>query len=199
MRTNQRIRFLISIVSNFIKVDRIRFIIMLTSTLLITTTLLLPKETKFYEVERHLVEGDTHYYTVYNQVLEYNSEQKLFIDNGDTLIKTKEWYDAQIAIAVIFALIIIAIFVTYGIEPLDEWDLKKIYTETIKNDLKEHVIDGEYIYTSYSKLLHKAKKKHSIYEIGNSTNLIGIKNFFNRENYYTKSEIRDKKLNKLGI
>jgi len=199
MRTNQRIRFLISIVSNFIKVDRTRFIIMLASTLLITTTLLLPKETKFYEVERHLVEGNTHYYEVYNQVLEYDHEQKLFIDNGDNLIKTKEWHDAQIALAVIFSVIIISVFFSYVIEPLDEWDIKKIYTETIKKDLKEHVIDGEYIYTAYSKLLHKSNRKQKFHDIENATDLIGIKNFFNRENYYTKSEIRDKKLNKLGI
>ena len=199
MRTNQRIRFLLSIVRNFIKVDRIRVMIILTSLAMFITVLLLPKETKFYEVERHLVEGDTHYYKVYNQVLEYDREQKLFIDNGDTLIKTKEWYEGQIVLATVSLLVILVGFVTYGVEPLDEWDIKKIYTETIQNDLKEYVIDGEYIYTSYSKLLNRSMHKKSLYEIGQHTDLIGIKNFFGRENYYTKSEIRDNKLNKLGI
>jgi hypothetical protein len=199
MRTNQRIKFLLSLVNNFIKVDRTRFIIMLVSTSILTTISFLPKETKFYEVERHIVEGNTHYYKVYNQVLEYDHEQKLFIDNGDTLIKTKEFYEGQIVLAIVSLLVIIGGFVTYGIEPLDEWDIKKIYTETIKKDLKEHVIDGEYIYTSYSKLLHRSKHKKSFYDIEHSTDLIGIKNFFTRENYYTKSEIRDNKLNKLGI
>jgi hypothetical protein len=199
MRTNQRIKFLLSLVNNFIKVDRTRVIIILTAVLLLTTTFLLPKETKFYEVERYIVEGDTHYYKVNNQVLEYDREQKLFIDNGDTLIKTKEWYEGQIVLAIISLLVIVGGFITYGVEPLDEWEIKKIYTETIKKDLKEHVIDGEYIYTSYSKLLHKSKLKQRFYDIEYSTNLTGIKNFFNRENYYTKSEIRDNKLNKLGI
>jgi hypothetical protein len=60
-------------------------------------------------------------------------------------------------------------------------------------------MEGEYVYTSYSKLLHKSKLKQRFYDIEYSTNLTGIKNFFNRENYYTKSEIRDNKLNKLGI
>jgi hypothetical protein len=150
-------------------------------------------------VERYIVEGDTHYYKVNNQVLEYDREQKLFIDNGDTLIKTKEWYEGQIVLATISLLVIVGGLITYGVEPLDEWDIKKIYTETIKNDLKEHVMEGEYVYTSYSKLLHKSKLKQRFYDIEYSTNLTGIKNFFNRENYYTKSEIRDNKLNKLGI
>jgi hypothetical protein len=199
MRTNQRIKFLLSLVNNFIKVDRTRVIIILAAVLLLITIFFLPKETKFYEVERYIVEGDTHYYKVNNQVLEYDREQKLFIDNGDTLIKTKEWYEGQIVLATISLLVIVGGLITYGVEPLDEWDIKKIYTETIKNDLKEHVIEGEYIYTSYSKLLHKSKLKQRFYDIEYSTNLTGIKNFFNRENYYTKSEIRDNKLNKLGI
>jgi hypothetical protein len=199
MRTNQRIKFLLSIVGNFIKVDRTRFTIMLVASLLLITTFFLPKETKFYEVERYIVEGETHYYKVYNQVLEYDREQKLFIDNGDTLIKTKEWYEGQIVLAIISLLVIVGGFITYGVEPLEEWEIKKIYTETIKKDLKEYFIDGEYIYTSYSKLLKISKQKQAFYDIEYSTNLTGIKNFFNRENYYTKSEIRDNKLNKLGI
>jgi hypothetical protein len=199
MRTNQRIKFLLSLVNNFIKVDRTRVIIILAAVLLLITIFFLPKETKFYEVERYIVEGDTHYYKVNNQVLEYDREQKLFIDNGDTLIKTKEWYEGQIVLATISLLVIVGGLITYGVEPLDEWDIKKIYTETIKNDLKEHVMEGEYVYTSYSKLLHKSKLKQRFYDIEYSTNLTGIKNFFNRENYYTKSEIRDNKLNKLGI
>jgi hypothetical protein len=199
MRTNQRIKFLLSLVNNFIKVDRTRVIIILAAVLLLITIFFLPKETKFYEVERYIVEGDTHYYKVNNQVLEYDREQKLFIDNGDTLIKTKEWYEGQIVLATISLLVIVGGLITYGVEPLDEWEIKKIYTETIKNDLKEHVMEGEYVYTSYSKLLHKSKLKQRFYDIEYSTNLTGIKNFFNRENYYTKSEIRDNKLNKLGI
>ncbi len=199
MRTNQKLKFYLSFVSNFIKVDRIRVMIISASLLMLISALLIPKETKFYEVERHLVEGDTHYYKVYNQVLEYDHEQKLFIDNGDTLIKTKEFYEGQIILSILSFIVILVGFITYGVEPLDEWDIKKIYTETIKNDLKEHVIDGEYIYTSYSKLLHRSKIKQRFYDIENVTDLIGIKNFFNRENYYTKSEIRDNKLNKLGI
>jgi hypothetical protein len=199
MRTNQRIKFLLSLVNNFIKVDRTRVIIILAAVLLLITIFFLPKETKFYEVERYIVEGDTHYYKVNNQVLEYDREQKLFIDNGDTLIKTKEWYGGQIVLATISLLVIVGGLITYGVEPLDEWDIKKIYTETIKNDLKEHVMEGEYVYTSYSKLLHRSKLKQRFYDIEHTTNLTGIKNFFNRENYYTKSEIRDNKLNKLGI
>jgi hypothetical protein len=199
MRTNQRIKFLLSLVNNFIKVDRTRVIIILAAVLLLITIFFLPKETKFYEVERYIVEGDTHYYKVNNQILEYDREQKLFIDNGDTLIKTKEWYEGQIVLATISLLVIVGGLITYGVEPLDEWEIKKIYTETIKKDLKEHVMEGEYVYTSYSKLLKISKQKQAFYDIEYSTNLTGIKNFFNRENYYTKSEIRDNKLNKLGI
>lgn len=199
MRTNQKTKFLLSFVINFIKVDRIRVIIMLVATMLLITSCFLPKETKFYEVERHLVEGDTHYYKVNNQVLEYNHEQKLFIDNGDTLIKTKEWHEGSIILSIVSFIIILVGFISYGVEPLDEWDIKKIYSETIKSDLKEHVIDGEYIYTSYSKMLHRSKRMQKFYDIENATDLIGIKNFFNRENYYTKAEIRDNKLSKLGL
>ena len=73
-------------------------------------------------------------------------------------------------------------------------DMDDVMRKIIREDIKELYIDGEYIYTAYSKLLVKQSYKRS-----SDSYYITLSDFLNTENYYSKSEIRDNKLNKLGI
>jgi hypothetical protein len=198
MERKTLIKFWTTFTKQLIIINPGRFLILSASILLLFLGSLVPNKTNFYKLERHIVDGDTHYYETtssYN-VLEYDSEQKLFQDDGDTLIKVVEWHELRV-ISVVLSIILFGIFIASLF--LEELELDKVRKKTIKSNFTERNIDGEWIYTSYNKLIFRSSyRKLDPIEIPTRI-LKSTDEFFNLENFFTKAEIRDNKLNKLGI
>ena len=199
MERKTLIKFWTTFTKQLIIINPGRFLFLYSSILLLILGFLIPNTTNFYKLERHIVDGNKHYYetTSSYKVLEYDSEQKLFQDNGDTLIKVVEFHELSVILIVLSSLLLIFFIVSLFVEELE---LDKVRKKTIISNFKERNIDGEWVYTSYDKLLFKSsyQKTDPIDEIPTRI-LKNTDEFFNLENFFTKAEIRDNKLNKLGI
>jgi competence protein ComGC len=172
--------------------------ILFISILLLTISALIPNQTKFYKVDRYIVDGDKHYYETTSSytALEYDTEQKLFPDGSDTLIKVVEWHELRV-ITIIIVSILFLVFI--GSLFIEELELNKVRKKTIINNFTERHIDDQWVYTSYNKLLKKSTYKRDIDEVMYNINIRTYNDFLNLEDFYTKAEIREGKLNKLGI
>jgi hypothetical protein len=197
MERKKLIKFWTTFTKYLIVINPGRFLMLTASILLLILGLLVPNKTKFYEVERHIVDGDKHYYETTSSyaVLEYDSEQKLFQEDGDTLIKVVEWHELRV-ISLVLSILLFGIFIASLF--LEELELDKVRKKTIKSNFTERNIDGEWIYTSYSKLIFRSTYRKDVDDIPNHI-LKSTDVFFGLENFFTKAEIREGKLNKLGI
>lgn len=198
MERKNLIKFWANFTKNLIILNPGRFIILFTSILLLILGLLIPNQTKFYKVERYIVDGDKHYYEIsssYN-ALEYDTEQKLFQDDDDTLIKVVELHELSVITIVITSILFLMFIASLFIEELE---LNKVRKKTIINNFTERKIEGQWVYTSYNKLLQKSTYKRDVDEVMYNIIIKKTDDFFNLEEFYTKAEIREVKLNKLGI
>ena len=198
MERKNLIKFWANFIKNLIIINPGRFMILFISILLLTISALIPNQTKFYKVDRYIVDGDKHYYETassYN-ALEYDTEQKLFQDGSDTLIKVVEWHELRV-ITIVIASILSLVFI--GSLFIEELELNKVRKKTIINNFTERHIEGQWVYTSYNKLLKKSIYKRDVEEVMYGITIRTHNDFLNLEDFYTKAEIREGKLNKLGI
>ena len=82
---------------------------------------------------------------------------------------------------------------------IEELELNKVRKKTIINNFTARKIEGQWVYTSYNKLLQKSTYKRDVDQVMYDIIIKKTDDFFNLEDFYTKSEIREVKLNKLGI
>ena len=198
MERKNLIKFWANFTKNLIILNPGRFIILLVSVLLLILGLLIPNQTKFYKVERYIVDGDKHYYETsssYN-ALEYDTEQKLFQDDDDTLIKVVELHELSVITIVITSILFLMFIASLFIEELE---LNKVRKKTIINNFTERKIEGQWVYTSYNKLLQKSTYKRDVDEVMYNIIIKKTDDFFNLDDFYTKAEMREVKLHKLGI
>ena len=198
MERKNLIKFWANFTKNLIILNPGRFIILLVSVLLLILGLLIPNQTKFYKVERYIVDGDKHYYETTSSytALEYDTEQKLFQDDDDTLIKVVELHELSVITIVITSILFLMFIASLFIEELE---LSKVRKKTIINNFTERKIEGQWVYTSYNKLLQKSTYKRDVDEVMYNIIIKKTDDFFNLDDFYTKAEIREVKLNKLGI
>jgi hypothetical protein len=198
MERKNLIKFWANFTKNLIIINPGRFLILLISIILLTISALIPNQTKFYKVDRYIVDGEKHYYETTSSyiTLEYDTEQKLFQDGSDTLIKVVEWRELRV-ITITIVSILFLVFI--GSLFIEELELNKVIKKTIINNFTERHIDDQWIYTSYNKLLKKSTYKRDIDEVMYNINIRTYNDFLNLEDFYTKAEIREGKLNKLGI
>jgi hypothetical protein len=199
MERKNLIKFWANFTKNLIIINPGRFMILFISILLLTISTLIPNQTKFYKVDRYIADGDKHYYETTSSytALEYDTEQKLFQDGSDTLIKVVEWHELRVITIVILSILFLVFIGSLFIEELE---LNKVRKKTIINNFIERNIEGQWVYTSYNKLLMKSPyKKRDIDEVMYGITIRTHNDFLNLEDFYTKAEIREGKLNKLGI
>ena len=154
----------------------------------------IPKSTCFYDVRRHIEQNGTHYYQTYGgRIFEYQNEQKLIQHKGDQLLMLKDMNDFAIFLSILIGIGIVCIVVSLFIEDSEmEWALR----ETIKRNIKEHIVDGEYFYVAYSRIILRKKSQISSYH---SHTQISLGEFLHLPIFQTKADIRDKKLAKIGL
>jgi hypothetical protein len=197
MKIENKIKFWSTITKKFIIKNIRRSATMIVVIMLVFVAMSIPRSTKFYDVKRYITDGDIHYYQLYGgDVLEYNNKQKTFIYNGDLLIKTKEIDDAANAILLFSFVLAAFLLISLLVEPVESYEIEEIIEKTIYEAVKEIFYEGEYIYTSYSKLIRKSQFQQDVNHLKYDQS---IKAFMAREDFYTKSEQRNNKLKKLGI
>lgn len=197
------IKFWLRFTKNLIVENKVKMSLICLSAIILTVALSMDKVTVFRSVNAHYQDGSKHYYDVEGvyEALEYDSEQTMFTDKtGEVpgvLLKTENIHEGAVLLYAV-AIILFAMPVVGSLTPDDDLNLciKKVLNETLKEDLKKtRSEDGHtYMHVSYSKILSTSQWGTSFNEYEMS-----IGEFFSKESYYTKSEIRDIKLDKLGI
>ena len=200
MERKNKINFWLTFIKNLIIINPGRFAMLIAFLLCLGSLTLIPDMTEFGEVHRYFVDGNTHYYQMYGgEVLEFKSEQKIFVQNGDSFLKVKTIHPVSIISITLAVVNLIFLIAACFIEDLE---IKNVTQRTIMDGLKEHEIGSlsqyRYYYTSYNKLVYKSNTQYDFDDIP-IYKFKELKKFLNLENFYTKAELREVKLRKLGI
>jgi hypothetical protein len=200
MERKNKINFWLTFIKNLIIINPGRFAMLIAFLLCLGSLTLIPDMTEFGEVHRYFVDGNTHYYQMYGgEVLEFKSEQKIFVQNGDSFLKVKTIHPVSIISITLAVVNLIFLIAACFIEDLE---IKNVTQRTIMDGLKEHEIGSlsqyRYYYTSYNKLVYKSNTQYDFDDIP-IYKFKKLKKFLNLENFYTKAELREVKLRKLGI
>jgi hypothetical protein len=200
MERKNKINFWLTFIKNLIIINPGRFVMLIAFLLCLGSLTLIPDMTEFGEVHRYFVDGNTHYYQMYGgEVLEFKSEQKIFVQNGDSFLKVKTIHPVSIISITLAVVNLIFLIAACFIEDLE---IKNVTQRTIMDGLKEHEIGSlsqyRYYYTSYNKLVYKSNTQYDFDDIP-IYKFKELKKFLNLENFYTKAELREVKLRKLGI
>jgi hypothetical protein len=200
MERKNKINFWLTFIKNLIIINPGRFVMLIAFLLCLGSLTLIPDMTEFGEVHRYFVDGNTHYYQMYGgEVLEFKSEQKIFVQNGDSFLKVKTIHPVSIISITLAVVNLIFLIAACFIEDLE---IKNVTQRTIMDGLKEHEIGSlsqyRYYYTSYNKLVYKSATQYDFDDIP-IYKFKELKKFLNLENFYTKAELREVKLRKLGI
>ena len=189
------IKFYLKLTKQFCKHNPIRTLVSVLLIVLSFAVYKIPNSKYFYQVERHIVENGTHYYQTYGgSVFEYDTEQKLIEDQGDHLLKRKSMSELGITLAIFLGIGIVFIIASFFIE---DSEMEYVLRDTIKRNIDEHIIDGEYFYVAYSRIIRRQKYQTDYPYSGSGITSVG--EFLELPIFQTKADIRDKKLSKLGI
>ena len=189
------IKFYLKLAKQLCKHNPIRTLIATVLIILAFTVYKIPNSTYFYQVERHIVENGTHYYQTYGgSVFEYQQTQKLIEDQGDHLLKREGMSELGITLAVFLSIGILGIVASFFIE---ESEMEYAIRDAIKRNIDEHIVDGEYFYVAYSRII-KRQKYQTDYPYSGSC-ITNLGDFLELPIFQTKADIRDKKLKKIGI
>ena len=80
---------------------------------------------------------------------------------------------------------------------IEDSELEYALRDTIKRNIDEHIIDDEYFYVAYSRIIRR-QKYQTDYPASNS-GISNLGDFLELPIFQTKADIRNKKLTKLGI
>lgn len=189
------IKFYLKLTKQFCKHNPIRTLVSVLLIVLSFAVYKIPNSKYFYQVERHIVENGTHYYQTYGgSVFEYDTEQKLIEDQGDHLLKRESMSELGITLAIFLGIGIVFIIASFFIE---DSEMEYVLRDTIKRNIDEHIIDGEYFYVAYSRIIRRQKYQTDYPYSGSGITSVG--EFLELPIFQTKADIRDKKLSKLGI
>ena len=189
------IKFYLKLTKQLCKHNPIRTLVSVLLIVLSFAVYKIPNSTYFYQVERHIVENGTHYYQTYGgSVFEYDTEQKLIEDQGDHLLKRESMSELGITLAIFLGIGIVFIIASFFIE---DSEMEYVLRDTIKRNIDEHIIDGEYFYVAYSRIIRRQKYQTDYPYSGSG--ISNVREFLELPIFQTKADIRDKKLSKLGI
>ena len=189
------IKFYLKLAKKLCKHNPIRTLIAVVLIVLSFIVYKIPNSTYFYQVERHIVENGTHYYQTYGgSVFEYDTEQKLIEDQGDHLLKQEGMSELGITLTVFLVIGILGIVASLFIE---ESEMEYAIRDVIKRNIDEHIVDGEYFYVAYSRIIRRQKYQTDYPASGSG--ITNVRELLELPIFQTKADIRDKKLSKIGI
>lgn len=203
MERDLKIKFWMTWIKNFIIVNPVRSIFFVMAVSITTTGLLQKEVILFKEIIGFFQDEDKCYYRLDGSMsyIEYSSPQKVYQYDGDNYLKVMGYSELKIFLltagTVLFVIFIISLFP-------EDLELKQVLKKTMKSNYKEVFVEDPnntdlYYSISYNKVFFKSHFSKNFYSNWEASAISCVRDFFNCEDYFTKSELRDRKLSKLGI
>lgn len=195
-----RRKFWINFITNFIKVNPGRSILLPITFILFSLSLSIDNEMRFMKIDKYFESKETglHYYILSNDVVESNKSLEVFEDKYGYYIIVDKIGEFKFISILLTSLFLIIVTITFFVEGLD---INEVMKKTIIMDLdfKINKDDGNYYYVAYTKKILKSYSKKSLWEIEININNLTLSEFNKLETYLDQSEMRDKKLEEIGI
>lgn len=203
MERDLKIKFWMTWIKNFIIVNPLRSIFFVMAVTITTTGLLQKEVILFKEIIGFFQDEHKCYYRLDGSMsyIEYSSPQKVYQYDGDNYLKVMGYSEQKMffltAGTVLFIIFIISLFP-------EDLELKQVLKKTMKSNYKEVFVEDPnntdlYYSISYNKVFFKSHFSKNFYSNWEASAISNVSDFFNCEDYFTKSELRDRKLSKLGI
>jgi len=202
MFKQDRRRFWKNLTINTIKLNPARSILLPVALTLFIMSLTIDKSIVFREIYKHFQSKDgTHYYVLNNDTIESEEKLEIFEDDDGYYIKRNEFGEGKVLMIVLTLTILLFVIVSFFVE---DWEIPKAVEETILQDVKlankeQHNWSTNFVYTAYTKkvlVTYSPKTKKEMYMYGLS---MQISDFMELEDSIEKDEIRDRKLDEIGI
>jgi hypothetical protein len=185
---------------NLMKTNPARTIFIPLSIILFTFSFTIDNNIEFREIYKKFKSKEgIHYYVLYDETVESPKELEVFEDDKGYYIKRIEVGPGKSITIFLTSVFLIMIIVSIFIEDIE---IKKVVKKTILNDLslitiKSNNYSEKYIWTSYSKKVLESiriKNKDEVYGLD-----MTLSEFMQLENHIEREDLRDKKLEEIGI
>jgi|LauGreDrversion4_2_1035121.scaffolds.fasta_scaffold145991_3 hypothetical protein len=200
MFKQDRRRFWKNLTINTIKLNPARSILLPVALTLFIMSLTIDKSIVFREIYKHFQSKDgTHYYVLNNDTIESEEKLEIFEDDDGYYIKRTEHGEGKFLMIVLTSMILVFVVASFFAE---DWEIPKAVEATILQDVKlankeQHNWSTNFVYTAYTKKVlttYSPKTKKEMYGLS-----MQISDFMELEDCIEKDEIRDRKLDEIGI
>jgi len=200
MFKQDRRRFWKNLTINTIKLNPARSILLPVALTLFIMSLTIDKSIVFREIYKHFQSKDgTHYYVLNNDTVESEEKLEIFEDDDGYYIKRTEPGEGKVLMIGLTSMILLFVIASFFAE---DWEIQKAVEATILQDVKlankeQHNWSINFVYTAYTKKVltsYSPKTKKEMYGLS-----MQISDFMELEDYIEKDEIRDRKLDEIGI
>lgn len=200
MFKQDRRRFWKNLTINTIKLNPARSILLPVALTLFIISLTIDKSIVFREIYKHFQSKDgTHYYVLNNETVESEEKLEIFEDDDGYYIKRNEFGEGKVLMIVLTLTILLFVVSSFFAE---DWEIPKAVEATILQDVKlankeQYNWSTNFVYTAYTKKVmvsYSPKTKKEMYGLS-----MQISDFMELEDCIEKDEIRDKKLDEIGI
>jgi hypothetical protein len=200
MFKQDRRRFWKNLTINTIKLNPARSILLPVALTLFIISLTIDKSIVFREIYKHFQSKDgTHYYVLNNDTIESEEKLEIFEDDDGYYIKRNEFGEGKVLMIVLTLTILLFVVSSFFAE---DWEIPKAVEATILQDVKlankeQYNWSTNFVYTAYTKKVmvsYSPKTKKEMYGLS-----MQISEFMELEDCIEKDEIRDRKLDEIGI
>lgn len=199
-----RKKFWRNLVKNILLLNPARAVIVTITLTITVSTLFIDNQLVFNEIHKHFVDkAGRHYYVLHRDTVESDKELEVFEDEDGYYIKAVEWGEGK---CIVFIISLLASAMALSSIFVEDLEIEKAVKRTIIDDIKvtrkkdpaRHSFGTDYVYTAYSKIVHQ-----SVYNDKDFDGLDGLKMsvraFMKLQDHLDKEEVRDKKLEEIGI
>lgn len=195
-----RKKFWRNLVKNILLLNPARAIIIPITLAFTVSALTIDNRLVFNEIHKHFVDkAGRHYYVLHRDTVESDKELEVFEDEDGYYIKAVEWGEGKCIVFFISLFFTVSAIASIFVEDLEiEKAVKRTIIDDIKVTRSKDPARHSFIYTAYSKIVHQ-----SLYNDKDIDGLDGLKMtvraFMKLQDHLDKEEVRDKKLEEIGI
>ena len=187
------IKFLLIFTYRIILENWRRMLLLAASITLFISAYRIELKTVFSPVQSIFQDGGTYYYELYNGATEkFESEQVLYPDKmnqSNLCLKRQVFGSGNIACCVIGGIALISFIV---ISFMEDWDAYDVTRDILRENYETELIDGIYHHHAFGRLIEKGHDKFL-------KRVILPAEFMRKPRFKTKMQIREDKLNKIGV
>ena len=193
--------FFQNLIINVIRLNPTRAIILPIALASFIASFTIDNSISFYHLRKHFQSKDgTHYYALSNQVVEYKQELEVFEDEDGYYIKMTEVSEGKFVTILLTGVLLL--FTTASIFA-EELEIPKAVERTILQDVRlakkvDENWSTKFVYIAYNKMVLVSFSPKNKKEMNGLK--MTVSEFMELEDYLGgKDEIRDRKLEELGI